>query len=214
MEEPLRLVAFEFRGWLKGGNTRPLLVATTDENGNQRVVVLKLRRPLPPVGDGHYGATSLACELTCAVVARAADIQVPDYAIVDVPAELSAAVPDTAAATLLSQNVGPNFGSTFVEGMGLWHERDTASSPELLGFFEQLIQFDAALVNGDRKAIKANVLWRGTIAYAIDHSLALPVHQWPVGAENDIAMLPEAHVRQHAAFRIAGESKPRLRICP
>jgi hypothetical protein len=48
-----------------------------DEFGTQREVALKLRRPGPPHRQGHYSETSLTCELVCAVIARAADLQVP-----------------------------------------------------------------------------------------------------------------------------------------
>ena len=42
--EPARLVAFEYRGQMKGGRTRPLLVACSDESGSQTQVVLKSAR--------------------------------------------------------------------------------------------------------------------------------------------------------------------------
>jgi hypothetical protein len=113
-------------------------------------------------------------------------------------------VPDAEAAALLAQNVGPNFGSVWIDGLALWHERDSIVGPELLDFFEQLLQFDAALVNGDRQARKSNVLWRGATAYAIDHALALSVHAWDLGAEAQHKMLPEANVREHVAFRLLG----------
>lgn len=200
MQPPLRLVAFEFRKWLSGGRSRPILVAAKDASGRQYVIVLKTRRPAVPYGAGHYGGTSLACELICAVLARAAEIPVPDYAIVDIPAALAAAVPDSDARLLLQNNPGDNFGSVFVDGLALWQERDRAASSELMDFFEQAVQFDASLVNGDRSAEKSNVIWRGTRAYLIDHSLALPIFLWGEGAETTNMMLPEQSVRRHASF--------------
>src|SRR5689334_16239268 len=78
VEEPLRLVFFEYRDELPGGLTRPLLVAAMDEAGNEKKVVLKVREP--DVREGHFRGTSLASELICAVLARGLDIPVPDYA--------------------------------------------------------------------------------------------------------------------------------------
>src|SRR5207253_2087552 len=40
---PSRLTAFEYRGRLRGGRSRPMLVACRDQGGREHKVVLKLR---------------------------------------------------------------------------------------------------------------------------------------------------------------------------
>jgi hypothetical protein len=81
---PFLLQSVELRERTEGGRTRPWIVVAEDEEGDRRKVVLKLRRPGPPVGDGHYGGTSLACELICSAIARLVGLRVPNYAVVSV----------------------------------------------------------------------------------------------------------------------------------
>lgn len=95
LEGPERLFAFEFRRRLSGGVTRPALVVATDEDGTEVEIVVKCRRP--DVRDGHFGPTSLACELICAVLARGMGISVPDYYVVEISSQLAKSVPDQSA---------------------------------------------------------------------------------------------------------------------
>jgi hypothetical protein len=64
---------------LVDGKTRPLLVFGLNDSDRTKLV-LKLRHPESPVG--HFGPSSLARELICAVLARRLGLPVPDYAIV------------------------------------------------------------------------------------------------------------------------------------
>lgn len=198
IEPPLQLVCFEYRDRLRGGRTRPLLVAAMDENDREYQVVLKVRHP--DVKKGHFEGTSLACELICSTLARGAGLSVPDYACVEIPQELPAAVGDRPVREVLARNVGVNFGCVYHEGMALWNPDDRPRSPDLLEGLEEVLAFDATTINGDRKREKPNLLWRGENLLMIDHSLALPVHIWADEEVDQSPLFPEAEVRAHCVF--------------
>jgi len=198
IEEPLQLVAFEYRRELPGGRTGPLLVAAMLEDGSELEVVVKLRHP--DARDGHFEGTSLACELVCSVLGRAVGLSVPDYSIVEIPAELPEGVADRRIRDLLTRNVGDNFATRYQEGYGLWNPAYRPRSSDLMEALEDVLSFDATVINGDRKAAKPNLLWRGENLLAIDHSLALPVHQWDDEVIASSPLMPEAEVRAHCAF--------------
>src|SRR5262245_33379622 len=130
---------------MAGGLTRPLLMAAMDEAGNERKVVLKVVHPDVP--EGHYEGTSLACELICSALARTLGVTVPDFAIVEVPAELPPSVQNRRARDLLAANVGENFGSEYHEGYARWNPLDRPSSEVLIEALEDVLSFDAAVIN-------------------------------------------------------------------
>ncbi len=198
VEPPRRLLCFEYRTRLPGGVTRPPLIAAVDEDGREYEIVLKLRFPDSP--DGHYEGTSLACELICGMIARSIGVPVPDYAVVEVPEELSAAMPDNALRGLFARNVGDNFGSVYQEGYASWSGSPQTRSPVLLEQLEDVLVFDATVINGDRKDYKPNLLWRGESVIAIDHSLAIPCHLWTDAAIASSPLFPDDQVREHCTF--------------
>jgi len=198
IEDPLQLECFEYRRRLAGGRTLPLLAAAMDNDGREYQVVLKLRHP--EARDGHFGPTSLACELVCAMLARAVGLPVPEYAIVRIPPELPQAIPDESIRRLLSRNVGENFGSAYREGYALWDPDYRPRSTEVLEALEEVLTFDATVINGDRKREKPNLLWRGDNLLMIDHSLALPMHLWSEDVERS-PLFPDDEITQHCTFR-------------
>jgi hypothetical protein len=199
VELPLKLYCFEYRTRLAGGVSRPLLMAAQDENGGEVEMVLKVRKP--DANHGHFGATSLALELICSMVARAVGLMVPDYAILDVPAGLADSIEDDGVRQLLTANEGENFGCQYLEQVATWNPASAASpSDETLERIEDVMTFDATVMNGDRTRGKANLLTRGNIFWLIDHSLAMAAHAWPpqVRAENPLMRDPD--IRNHCGF--------------
>jgi hypothetical protein len=89
-------------------------MAARDADGQALEIVLKVREPA--ARNGHFGATSLACELICAVLARSLRLSVPDYFIVEVPRSLPQYIPSDSARRLLQNNQGLNFGTQYLEG--------------------------------------------------------------------------------------------------
>jgi hypothetical protein len=169
---PLRLTAFEFRERMPGGSSRPMLLACEDETGNEVIVVAKLRE-IAATGVPNRGPAGLACELVCAVLARAAGLAVPNYAIVEVGEEFAASVRDTEAREELLRNVGENFGSVYQEDCSNFLPEMRMGDAGRLGL-ESVLALDAFVLNPDRTAAKPNLIFRGETVYLIDHALCFP----------------------------------------
>ncbi len=197
LEPPLSYQCFEFRCILTSGNSNPLLVVAREPDGRPTQVVLKVRQPAVP--EGHFGPTSLACELICAALARAAGLAVPDYGIATVTREFAESVPDNTVRDVLLNNLGPNFATRYLPGRSPWLPSYSPTG-ELLRQLESVMAFDCALINGDRTCSKPNLLWNGDDVVLIDHSLALPVHKWSDAQIADSPLMPEHYVRRHATF--------------
>ena len=172
---PLRLVAVEDRGPMGRGRTKPRLVVASDGHDQLKKVVLKLRHPGTSVKDGHFAGTSLACELICAVLARAIGLKVPDYAIVKVTQEFANSIHDSSTRHLFFDNIGENFGSVFHQSSVLWSSTFQPAQV-VIGQLEDIITFDGIVINGDRQISNPNLLYRDDQLFLIDHSLALPVY--------------------------------------
>lgn len=199
LEPPLRLVCLQYRTRLKGGVSRPPLVVASD--GTRKIeIVLKVRHP--DCRENHFEQTSLACELICAALARAVGLPVPDYAVVEVPEELPASIADPAVRELLTRNRGENFGLVYREGFMLWDPDHRSPSPDLLDGLEDVLAFDATVINGDRKRPKPNLLLRGDSLLLIDHSLTLPVFLWNATLQQESPLFPEEEVRQHCTYPV------------
>jgi hypothetical protein len=207
LEAPPTLVCFEYRKHLKDGVTKPLLVAARDADGRAVEVVLKVRAPRTRYG--HFGATSLACELICAVLARSVDLSVPDYYIVEIPRSLPQHVPQESARKLLEANKGLNFGTLYITDSMSWNPslaKSGSASPEGL---EDVLTFDATVINGDRRDDNPNLLWNGHDFTLIDHSCALPMQKWSDQQIAESPLFPETNTRQHCAYSsLAGRSIP------
>ena len=195
--EPFRLVAFEYRGRMKGGRSKPLLVAGADEGGNETQVVLKVRTGT--VEDGSFGPCSLACELVCSILARAAGLMVPDYAIVEVEQDFAESVTDLQDRERLLRNIGENFGSVYQEdcakfspGLRIDNERQSE--------LESVLAFDDYMLNNDRQASNPNLLVRGDNVYLIDHSLCFPHLNSPDVRDPWREFLPENSIRSHCTY--------------
>ena len=184
---------------MEGGNTKPRLVTAIDEHDQTKQVVLKPRIPTASAGDGHYAGTSLACELICAVLARAIGLNVPDYAIVDISPTFANSIHDSATRELFRNNIGPNFGSVFQKSFALWQPKAHTQSQELIDQLEDVLTFDSIVINGDRKMSKPNLLYRGDQLLLIDHSLALPVHLWKQQTLASSPLYPVEHIKTHCA---------------
>jgi hypothetical protein len=199
---PLRLAITEDWGIILGGQTRPGLFDTCDEQGQLKEVVLKLRQPDAVFGDGHYAGTSLACELICAVLARAVGLNVPDYAIVDVTQDFAESLDDNPTRDLLLNNIGPNFGSVHDQSLYEWEAGDQVRSQVLIDQLEDILTFDAIVINIDRHASNTNLLYSHNLLVPIDHSLALSVRSW----QQDMLVNPlprlEINIREHCAGQL------------
>ena len=211
---PLRLVAVEERKPMGEGQTKPRLVVASDEHDQLKPVVLKLRHPSTSVGDGHFAGTSLACELICAVLARAIGLKVPDYAIVEVTREFANSIHDRSTRHLFVKNIGENFGSVFHPSSALWQPTSREPSQEVVNQLEDILTFDGIVLNGDRQISNPNLLYRGDQLFLIDHSLALPVY-WPSEQKlKSSSSFSEDNILDHcASLHLKGRDCSYSRVC-
>ena len=202
---PLSVTMLEYRGRTEGGLTRPLKVLAEDAGGGQHQLILKVRHPDRP--DNHFGATSLACELICATLARLLGLAVPNWAVVTVDGEIADSVTDDPdARALLMANVGPNFGTVLVEGHDEWDAGYEYATPELLDLLEDILVFDSLVLNDDRRDQRPNLLWKGQTLTLIDHSLTLGIHVWRPGGTTPLTPLTDPQLREHCSFKALFET--------
>ena len=177
-------------------------------------MVMKVRHPDVPRGRGHYEGTSLACELICAMLARAAGLKVPDYAIIEVRSEMPNSVSNSEVRELLRNNVGANFGTVYLEGSSTWRPRPLDRRAALSDVVEGVLVFDSLVINGDRQQDKSNLLWDGRDLFLIDHSVALPAHLWGSDVILESPLFPEENVKEHCAYvSIAGQGRGFNDLC-
>ena len=195
---PVRLRAFEYRGRLEGGRSRLIWSRALTPTGKEHSVVLKLRE-IQNAGC-TFGAASLACELVCSMLARAAGLSVPDYAIVEVPDDFERIVQDRVAQDEIRRNSGENFGSSYHEDHARYL-RGMGPGPVGRVQIESILAFDAYALNNDRKATNPNLLVRGETILLIDHSLAFAHLGSPDVAEPWKEWLPDDQIREHCTFQ-------------
>lgn len=152
----------------------------------------------PDVSDGHYEGTSLACELICSNLARLLELPVPDWFVVEIPRGLIPHIKEESVRRLFANNVGLNFGTTYMPDTKTWGP-EMATPPDGI---EDVLAFDATIVNGDRKTAKPNLIWDGRQFYMIDHSLGLPVHQWSDDVISHSPLFPDDNIREHCTFPV------------
>lgn len=198
---PLRLTCFEYRGRIGSGMTDSHYATARTTEGRSVEVILKLREPGPPISQGHYGGTSLACELIFAVFARALGLNVPDYGIVQIGSIFANGVRDDNVRNLLVRNLGPNFASVRLRpSPGKWNPSHPTPNAELRAALEAVLCFDAAVLNGDRKARNPNLLWDGRdTVHVIDHGLACPIYLSPAHLPGN-PLFPDPEICAHSAF--------------
>lgn len=200
IQPPRQVMALEFRKVLdKGSKTKPMIFDCREADGSRRQYVVKLRHPPCPVGQGHWEGTSLACEMICGVVGRAIGITVPDYAVVELPDRVLDGVPPELRA-LVARNCGPNFGSAYIENVALWRNDARPGNEEIVQALEDVLTFDATIVNGDRKSERPNLLWHGGRVLAIDHALATPVILWNDETLAGFTMVPDHEIQAHCCY--------------
>jgi hypothetical protein len=122
---------------------------------------------------------------------------VPDYAVLNVTSEFGASVTDKAARELLNANLGENFGTVYHEGYPLWrYSKHREPSTDFLDSLEDVLAFDAILMNTDRQIVNPNLLSRGDSWFLIDHTRAILLAKKP----QEPGKLSPAHIRSHCAY--------------
>lgn len=211
LEPPAHLIFSEYKGRMRNGASTPLLITALDEHDNPYNLVLKLRNPGPNTGN-HFEGTSLACELICSVLARAAGLKVPDYFVVDVPLAslmmMGSLVPQPDAGRLMV-NTGTNFACAYAEGYLDWGATPQMLSEGFIDNMESVMAFDGTTVNDDRRTEKPNLMIKGEDVLLIDHSFTFsPAFSLIFGGP----FLNPAQVANHPCRRYL-QDKARQYIC-
>jgi HipA-like kinase len=171
--EVIHLTATTFIQPMKSGRNRPLLFGCEDGAGKQVEVVVKLR-------GRELTAQMQLVELLTAQLADDLGIDVPQAAVVDLPAGFEAVVADERAAAAIRASTGLNVGSVHLgSGFTTWppgrapygHQRDQAAT---------IFAFDTLIQNPDRRAQNPNLWARSDRLGVYDHEqafsfLALPI---------------------------------------
>ena len=146
----------------EGGSMPGLL-----EGDDDGMYVVKFR------GAGQ-GVRVLIAECIAAILARRVGLQVPDAALIELPADLGRAEPDYEIRELLKASVGLNFALDFLP-RSITFDPIAGTFPDPR-YAARLVLFDALLMNVDRTAKNPNLLcWHGAL-YAIDHGASLYFH--------------------------------------
>ncbi|MGH9883970.1 MAG: HipA family kinase, partial [bacterium] len=137
-------------------------------------------------------------------------LAVPDYGVAEVDRRFADSVSDEAIRSILVRNIGLNFASVVVPGCLTWNPRQKTGSSQLESAVDDVISFDAAIVNGDRKESNPNLLWNGAdVVHVIDHGLACPVHRWDDTTIEESPLLPDSEIQEHSCYRyLFGKARP------
>src|SRR5438132_738785 len=112
--EVLRLSAMQFIRPMSAGRNRPLLLGCEDDFRKRFEVVVKLR-------GREMGEKAQIAELIAAQLADDLGLDVPRAAVVAIPSEFEAVVPNSEAATSVRSSPGENFGSVHLgAGFTTW----------------------------------------------------------------------------------------------
>lgn len=184
---------------MTSGLTCPRLIVGRDEDGHSVDLVVKLRDP--GTSEGHARGTSLAAELIFGIIGRAVGLSVPEYGVAEIGSIFADAVRDSDVHQIVSRNIGPNFATVFLPRQLPWDASCTKLSLDLRQAIDDVLTFDATIVNGDRKATKPNLLWDGNeTVHVIDHGLACPVYDWSPEEVAESPLFPDREIRGHAGF--------------
>lgn len=169
----LHVTATTFIQPMKSGRNRPLLFGCEDASGKQIEAVVKLR-------GSELSAQMQMVELLTAQLADTLGIDVPQPAVVELPAGFEAVVANEEPAAAIRSSPGLNFGSVHLgSGFTTWppgraphgHQRDQAAA---------IFAFDTLIQNPDRRAQNPNLWARSDRLGVYDHEqafsfLALPI---------------------------------------
>jgi hypothetical protein len=170
--EILHLTANQFIRPMGAGRTCPVLLGAEDAEGKTVEVVTKLRGP-------ELGVKAQIAELVAAPLAAHLGLEVPQAAVVDVPAGFDAIVPPGLAPTFKA-SPGNNFGSVHLgTSFTTWAvgrspagvQRDQAA---------EIFAFDLLVQNADRRATNPNLWSRSERVGVYDHEQAFSFLHLPI----------------------------------
>jgi hypothetical protein len=171
--EVLQLTATQFIKPMSTGRNHPLLLGCENAGGDSFELVVKFRGK-------EMDAKAQIAELVTAQLADDLGLQVPQAAVVDIPAGFDAIIAEKDLAAMVKSSPGFNFGSVNLgAGFTTWPpgrnpvgtQRDQAAD---------VFAFDTLIQNPDRRAVNPNLWARSDKLGVLDHEqafsfLALPI---------------------------------------
>ena len=171
--EVLQVTATQFIKPMSTGRNRPLLLGCENAGGDTIEVVVKFRGK-------EMDAKAQIAEMVTAQLADDLGLQVPQAAVVDMPAGFDAIIAEKDLAAMVKGSPGLNFGSVNLgAGFTTWPpgrnpvgtQRDQAAD---------IFAFDTLIQNPDRRAVNPNLWARSDKLGVYDHEqafsfLALPI---------------------------------------
>lgn len=198
--EPVQLTATQFIKAMSAGRNRPLLLGCENNVRDTFEVVVKFR-------GREMNEKNQCAELICAQLADDLGLQVPQAAVVNVPAGFETIIPERELAQMVRSSASLNFGSLHVgPGFTTWPpgrdphgvQRDQAS---------EVFAFDALVQNPDRRAANPNLWVRSDRIGVFDHDQAFSFLAVPIigGAPKPWSMVNHAKalrfLEQHIFYR-------------
>jgi len=155
----------EFVRPMHAGKTNPLLIVCETADGGTVEVVAKLS-----IGC-EEGVTGLAREVVAACLARDLGLPIPEPFLIEISAEWTAALRDTAQQSRIAASSPIAFGSTHLTGQyAVWHSGNRIS-PTMLPTAAAIFVFDGIIQNPDRREGNPNCLVKGDELRIFDHEL-------------------------------------------
>lgn len=162
--EVLHLTATQFIRPMGAGRTCPVLLGAEDAEGKVVEVVAKLRGP-------ELSAKAQIAELVAAPLAAHLGLEVPQAAVVDVPAEFEGIVPPSLASAFRS-SPGANFGSVHLGASFTTWAVGRAPAGVQRDQAAEIFAFDLLVQNADRRATNPNLWSRSERVGVYDHEQA------------------------------------------
>ncbi|MEI7820186.1 MAG: HipA family kinase [Verrucomicrobiota bacterium] len=170
--EVLHLTATQFLRPMGAGRTFPVLLGAEDAAGQMMEVVTKLRGP-------ELGVKAQIAELVAAPLAAHLGLEVPQAAVVDVPAGFEAIVPPGHAAAFRA-SPGCNFGSVHLgTSFTTWASGRVPAGVQRDQAVE-IFAFDLLVQNPDRRSSNPNLWSRSERLGVYDHEQAFSFLHLPI----------------------------------
>jgi hypothetical protein len=171
--EVLELTAMQFIKPMATGRNHPLLLGCEKAGGDTFEVVVKFRGK-------EMDGKAQAAELLTALLADDLGLQVPQAAVVDVPAGFESVIAEREFVKLVKGSPGLNFGSVHLgAGFTTWPpgsnpvgaQRDQAAD---------IFAFDTLIQNPDRRPVNPNLWARSDKLGVYDHEQAFSFLSLPI----------------------------------
>ncbi len=187
-----RLTATRYVQPLREGGSLPAVVET--DGG---MFVVKFR------GAGQ-GAKALLAELVVGGLARAAGLDVPELALVEVVEAFGRTEPDPEIQDLLRASHGVNVGLRYLDGA---FNFSPAAASDLIdpALAARIVWLDAFLTNPDRTHRNPNLLLHEGRPWLIDHGAALYAHYDWASVDAARARSPFPLVKDHVLLALSGD---------